>query len=83
MYKNSVLTMTKMYKHSVSILGTGFIGLCSAACFAQKDIKILASTHNQKKADIINDFKTPFYEEGLAEMLTEIKEEKPHLLIYQ
>ncbi len=69
-----------MYKHSVSILGTGFIGLCSAACFAQKDIKVLASTHNEKKASIINDFKSPFFEEGLAEILTEIKEQKPDLL---
>ncbi len=69
-----------MYKYSVSILGTGFIGLCSAACFAQKDIKILASTHNEKKASIINDFKTPFYEEGLADILTEIKNNKPELL---
>ncbi|MHA2037735.1 MAG: UDP-glucose/GDP-mannose dehydrogenase family protein, partial [Promethearchaeota archaeon] len=69
-----------MYKYSVSILGTGFIGLCSAACFAQKEIKILASTHNQKKAELINDFKTPFYEEGLAEMLTDIKDTKPDLL---
>ncbi|MHA2088494.1 MAG: UDP-glucose dehydrogenase family protein, partial [Promethearchaeota archaeon] len=72
--------MIKMYKYSVSILGTGFIGLCSAACFAQKEIKILASTHNQKKAELINDFKTPFYEEGLAEMLTDIKDTKPDLL---
>ncbi|MHA1985405.1 MAG: UDP-glucose dehydrogenase family protein [Promethearchaeota archaeon] len=69
-----------MYKYSVSILGTGFIGLCSAACFAQKDIKILASTHNEKKANIINNFKTPFYEEGLAEMLIEIRDTKPELL---
>ena len=69
-----------MYKYSVSILGTGFIGLCSAACFAQKDIKVLASTHNEKKASIINDFKSPFFEAGLAEMLTEIKEQKPELL---
>jgi UDPglucose 6-dehydrogenase len=69
-----------MYKYSVSILGTGFIGLCSAACFAQKDIKILASTHNQKKAEIINNGISPFYEEGLAEMLIEIKNEKPELL---
>ncbi|MHA1931843.1 MAG: UDP-glucose dehydrogenase family protein [Promethearchaeota archaeon] len=69
-----------MYKNSVSILGTGFIGLCSAACFAQKDIKVLASTHNQQKAGIINDFKTPFYEEGLAEMLIEIRDSKPELL---
>jgi len=69
-----------MYKYSVSILGTGFIGLCSAACFAQKDIKVLASTHNQKKASIINEFKTPFYEEGLAEILTEVRNNKPELL---
>lgn len=69
-----------MFKYSVSILGTGFIGLCSAACFAQKDIKVLASTHNKKKAEIINDFKSPFFEEGLNEMLAEIKEQKPELL---
>ena len=69
-----------MYKYSVSILGTGFIGLCSAACFAQKDIQVLASTHNEKKASIINDFKSPFFEAGLSEMLTEIKEQKPELL---
>ena len=69
-----------MYKHNVAILGTGFIGLCSAACFALKDIKVLASTHNEKKAIIINEFKTPFFEEGLAEMLSEIKEQKPELL---
>ena len=69
-----------MYKYSVSILGTGFIGLCSAACFAQKDIKVLASTHNEKKAGIINDFKSPFFEEGLADILTEVKDQKPELL---
>ncbi len=69
-----------VYKYSVSILGTGFIGLCSAACFAQKDIKVLASTHNEKKASIINDFKTPFFEDGLEEMLIEIKDQKPELL---
>ena len=69
-----------VYKYSVSILGTGFIGLCSAACFAQKDIKVLASTHNEKKASIINDFKSPFFEAGLTEMLIEIKEQKPELL---
>ncbi|MFW9825366.1 MAG: UDP-glucose dehydrogenase family protein [Candidatus Thorarchaeota archaeon] len=69
-----------MYKYSVSILGTGFIGLCSAACFAQRDINVLASTHNQKKASIINDFKAPFYEDGLDEMLTEIKNNKPEML---
>jgi UDPglucose 6-dehydrogenase len=69
-----------MYKYSVSILGTGFIGLCSAACFADKDIKVLASTHNEKKAAIINEGKAPFFEAGLQEIMTKIKKSNPDLL---
>lgn len=69
-----------MYKYRVSILGTGFIGLCSAACFAQKDIKVLASTHNEKKARKINDGIAPFYEANLQEMMDDIKATKPELL---
>ena len=69
-----------MYKYSVSILGTGFIGLCSAACFAEKDIKVLASTHNEKKAAMINDGIAPFYEADLQEMMDDIKAKKPELL---
>ena len=69
-----------MYKHKVSILGTGFIGLCSAACFAQKQIGVLASTHNEKKAEMINNGVAPFYEEGLEEIMKDVKENKPDLL---
>ncbi|MHA1285472.1 MAG: UDP-glucose dehydrogenase family protein, partial [Promethearchaeota archaeon] len=69
-----------MYKYKVSILGTGFIGLCSAACFAQKDIKVLASTHNEKKAKMINEGKAPFYEVGLQEIMDDLKKNKPGML---
>jgi UDPglucose 6-dehydrogenase len=69
-----------MYKYSVSILGTGFIGLCSAACFANKDIKVLASTHNKKKAVMINEGKAPFFEDGLQEIMDKIKKENPEFL---
>ena len=69
-----------MFKYSVSILGTGFIGLCSAACFADKDIKVLASTHNTKKAQMINDGIAPFFEANLQEMMDDIKKKKPELL---
>jgi len=69
-----------MYKYSVSILGTGFIGLCSAASFAQKDIKVVASTHDEKKAKMINDGIAPFFEANLQEILDEIKERNPDLL---
>ncbi|MFX0038837.1 MAG: UDP-glucose dehydrogenase family protein [Promethearchaeota archaeon] len=70
-----------MYKYSVSILGTGFIGLCSAACFANKDIKVLASTHNERKANIINKGKAPFFEAGLQEIMNDIKKNNPELLL--
>jgi UDPglucose 6-dehydrogenase len=69
-----------MYKYSVSILGTGFIGLCSAACFAAKDIKVIASTHDKDKAALINDGEAPFFEAGLQEMMHQIRETKPDLL---
>jgi len=69
-----------MYKYSVSILGTGFIGLCTAATLAQKDIKVLASTHNKKKAALINDGKAPFFEAGLQEMMDDIKKNSTELL---
>ena len=69
-----------MYKYSVSILGTGFIGLCSAACFSNKDIKVLASTHNEKKAKMINDGIAPFYEANLQEIMDDIKRNNPELL---
>jgi UDPglucose 6-dehydrogenase len=69
-----------MYKYSVSILGTGFIGLCSAACFSNKDIKVLASTHNEKKAKMINEGIAPFYEANLQEIMENIKKNNPDLL---
>ncbi|MFW9823920.1 MAG: UDP-glucose dehydrogenase family protein [Candidatus Thorarchaeota archaeon] len=68
-----------MFQYSVSILGTGFIGLCSAACFAEKDIKVIASTHNKKKAQMINDGNAPFFEENLQEMMDNIKKNHPEL----
>ncbi|MHA1193951.1 MAG: UDP-glucose dehydrogenase family protein [Promethearchaeota archaeon] len=70
-----------MYKYSVSILGTGFIGLCSAACFSDKDIKVLASTHNEKKANMINDGKAPFFEANLQEIMDNVKKNNPELLL--
>ncbi len=61
-----------MKKLSVSIIGTGFVGLCSAVCFAHRGIKVIASTHNKKKANLINQGIAPFYEVELEEILKEV-----------
>jgi UDP-glucose 6-dehydrogenase len=43
-------------------------------------INELASTHNERKATIINERKSPFFEAGLQEMMTSIKNDNPELL---
>jgi len=65
-----------MSKYNVSILGTGFVGLTSAVCFAQRGVKVIASTHNEKKSNLINQGISPFYEVGLEEILKEVVDRK-------
>jgi len=65
-----------MSKFSVSVLGTGFVGLVSAVCMADRGIKVIASTHNEKNANNINQAISPFYEVGLDELLKRVVERK-------
>ncbi len=59
-----------MYK--ISILGTGYVGLCTAVCFADKGYHVLASTYNEKNIKLINNGIPPFYEPQLEEMLKRV-----------
>jgi len=58
-----------MTSQSVSIVGTGYVGLCTAVGFASKGYKVIASTHDPEKASLINDGIPPFYEPHLEELL--------------
>ena len=42
-----------MKPYSISIVGTGYVGLCTAIGFASKGYKTIASTHNREKATSI------------------------------
>ncbi len=53
----------------ISVVGTGYVGLCTAVGFASKGYKTVASTHNREKAKSINKGVPPFYEPDLQEML--------------
>lgn len=55
----------------VSIVGTGYVGLCTAVGFASKGYNVITSTHNHKKADKINCGIPPFFEPDLRQMLEE------------
>ena len=58
-----------MTPYSISIVGTGYVGLCTAVGFASKGYKVIASTHDPKKAASINKGIPPFHEPGLQEAL--------------
>jgi UDPglucose 6-dehydrogenase len=58
--------------HRISILGTGYVGLCTAVCFADKGYNVLTSTYNEKNIKLINRGIPPFYEPQLDEMLKRV-----------
>ena len=51
----------------ISIVGTGYVGLSTAACFASRGYDVIASTRNESKVRIINAKRAPFHEPGLDE----------------
>ncbi|HTL89203.1 MAG TPA: 3-hydroxyacyl-CoA dehydrogenase NAD-binding domain-containing protein, partial [Leptolyngbya sp.] len=53
----------------VSIIGTGYVGLVSGVCFAEKGHQVLCVDIDQSKVDKINQGISPFYEPGLNELL--------------
>lgn len=58
-----------MALYGVSMVGTGYVGLCTAVGFASKGYKVITSTHDPKKADLINKGIPPFFEPSLEELL--------------
>jgi UDPglucose 6-dehydrogenase len=53
----------------VSIIGTGYVGLVSGVCFAEKGHQVLCVDIDQTKVDKINQGFSPFHEPGLNELL--------------
>jgi UDPglucose 6-dehydrogenase len=58
-----------MKKQAISILGIGYVGLCTAVGFASKGYTVIASTHNAEKAAKINKGIPPFHEPNLQKLL--------------
>ncbi len=53
----------------ISIIGTGYVGAVSAACFAELGHEVICVDVDQSKIDRINAGIPPIYEEGLSELL--------------
>jgi UDPglucose 6-dehydrogenase len=55
----------------ISVLGIGYVGLCTAVGFASKGYTVIASTHDAEKAAKINKGIPPFHEPNLQKLLEE------------
>lgn len=60
-----------MTPRKISVVGTGYVGLCTAVGFASKGYSVITSTHDSSKASLINRGIPPFHEPKLSDLLKE------------
>ncbi len=60
-----------MIKMNIAIVGLGYVGAVSGACFAQMGHSVFGVDRDAFKVDRIRQGKAPFYEPGLEELVTE------------
>jgi len=53
----------------ISVIGSGYVGSVTAACFAEVGHEVVCVDIDKKKMDQINEGIPPIYEEGLGELL--------------
>ena len=59
---------------NISVIGTGYVGLVTGACFAKLGNRVICVDIDRKKVDDINNARSPIYEEDLDELLTTYKD---------
>jgi len=58
-----------MNTFNITIIGTGYVGAVTGACFAELGHNITFVGRDQKKLDLISSGKSPIYEPGLDDLL--------------
>ena len=67
----STLEACELKKQKISVIGAGYVGLCTAVGFASKGYSVLVCDVDEEKIAKINKGVPPFHEPGLQEKLSE------------
>jgi UDPglucose 6-dehydrogenase len=67
--------------NSIAVVGAGYVGLVTAACFASFGYEVYVIEKDQQKLDALKKAKIPIYEPGLSELVEEALEAK-RLIFY-
>jgi UDPglucose 6-dehydrogenase len=59
---------------SICVIGSGYVGLVAAACFAELGHKVLCVDNDEAKVKMLRDGGVPIYEEHLPELLARHRE---------
>ena len=53
----------------ISVIGTGYVGLVTGACFAEFGLNVLCMDRDESRIAMLEEGKVPFFEPGLAELV--------------
>ena len=56
----------------IAVIGAGYVGLTTAACFAKMGNHVVLSEIDRTKADLVRTGISPIFEDGLSELLSEV-----------